>query len=183
MINGGGKSASFDNGESVVLPFLRYRGIATIGQFCFTTDRDDNVGSLTTVAESLRPEILSESLSSQETFRKLESAVRLKSDSVTITFLTEPAPVQNLDSARSHATILGLDWAFLDSEAADAALNLIQPETAIFTNYASRYARLDRLTGLRKRFPQIRIISVLESGAVEIQVNGDRYSIWTAVQN
>ncbi|MGB5107982.1 MAG: ComEC/Rec2 family competence protein [Candidatus Zixiibacteriota bacterium] len=183
LINGGGKNLSFDYGESVVLPFLLYRGINSVGQFCYTTERDDNIGALATVAETLEPGNSADSLSSIQRFRRLDPIVRLQSDSVRIVLLTELVSVQNLDSAKAPADILGLDWSYLDAEAADEALDLFQPETVIVTNYSSRYARLDRLTGLRKKYPLIKIISVIESGAVEIQVNRDRYALRTAIKN
>ena len=177
LINGGGKNEAFDYGESVVLPFLRYRGIGAVSQFCYTTERSENLGSLESVATALDPKF------SDTLFHQVGPAVSLQSDAVRTLFLTEPVAVQELDTAKTAARILALDWSFLDNESAESALKLFQPETVIFTNYVSRYARRDRLTQLREKYPLIRIISVLESGAVEIQVNRGSYEVTTAVNN
>ena len=60
---------------------------------------------------------------------------------------------------------------------------MFRPETVVFTNYVSRYSKTDDVVALRNKFPTIRIISVLESGAVEFEVNGNTISIWTSANN
>ncbi len=180
LINGGGKSQYFDNGESVVLPFLRFRGIETIGEICRTTEREGNSESLATIAESLDLQKRSKLATARDSFRSLDPVVRFQIDSVTFLFLTESVSVQNLNTSRKDATVLGLDWSFLAKKSAEEVIEMFRPETVVFTNYVSRYSKIDYVVALRNKFPTIRIISVLESGAVEFEVNKNNVSIWTS---
>ncbi len=183
LINGGGKSQYFDNGESVVLPFLRFRGIQTVSEICQTTEREGNTESLTTIAESLDSRKRSKLTIAQDSFRSLNPVVRFQIDSVNFLFLTESVSVQSLNISRRDATILGLDWSFLANKSAEAAIAMFRPETVVFTNYVNRYSKTDYLVTLRNKFPTIRIVSVLESGSVEFVVGQNNISIWTSANN
>lgn len=183
LINGGGRSQFFDAGESVVLPFLQYRGINAIGEICRTTERDGNLQSLVGIAETIGFGTAGEAPPKEDCFQSLDAIIRLKIDSVSLVFLTEPIAVRNLNSGDGSATILGLDWTFLTNDFADTLIEMFQPETVIFTNYYNRYARRDKLDALRTRFPEIRIVSVLEIGAIEIPVSRNQYLLTSAANN
>ncbi len=183
LINGGGKSQFVDNGESVVLPFLRYRGIGAISEIRRTTEREGNMQSLTTIAEALDLRKRSGLTAARDRITSLEPTIRIQLDSIALIFLTEPVPVQTLNSSQRNATVLGLDWSFLVNKSAEAAIEMFRPETVVFTNYLNPYAGLDKLDALRNRYPAIRIISVLESGAVQIRINHNAIRLWTSANN
>ncbi len=180
LINGGGKNQYFDNGESVVLPFLRYRGIETISEICRTTEQEGNNESLATIADSFALRTPSEPAIVRDSFRSLNPVLRFRVDSVSFLFLTEAVPVQSLNTGSGDATVLGLDWSFLANKSAEEVIALFRPETVVITNYVSRYSKTADVVALRNRFPAIRIISVIESGAVEFVVNQNNVSIWTS---
>lgn len=182
LINGGGRSRFFDNGESVVLPFLRYRGINTVSEICWTTKREDNIQSLATVGEAVGAEEESNLTSIEESLIPLNPSVQFQLDSLCIVFLTEAVSVQNLNSRRCDAAILGLSWSFLVNNSAEQVIKLFQPKAVVFTDYPSRYAQRDKLVALRNKYPQIRILAVLESGAVEIMFNQNRIILTTAAE-
>ncbi len=84
LINGGGKSQYFDNAESVVLPFLRFRGIGTIGEICRTTEREGNIESLVTIAESLDLRNRSKSAIAKDSFQVSRSGRSLPNQTVLV---------------------------------------------------------------------------------------------------
>lgn len=182
LINGGGKSQFFDNGESVVLPFLRFRGIGAISEICWTTEREGNLQSLSTVCEAIRSSGQSHSNSIGGSFKSLNPAIRYQLDSLSLVFVTENVAVQSLNTSFQRANILGLSWFLLVNNSAEQVIELFQPETVVFTDYPTRYAQRDKLVALRNKYPQIKILSVLETGAVEITVNQGRASIMSAAE-
>ena len=182
QINGGGKSRFFDNGESVVLPFLRFRGIGSISEVCWTSLREGNLQSLATIREATRSHDHSISAALGDSLKYLNPAIQLQWDSLCLVFVTETVAVQSLNRSRCNANILGLTWSFLANNSAEQIIELFQPETVVFTDYSSRYAQRDKLVALRNKYPQIKILSVLESGAVEILVDHGRVSIRTAAE-
>lgn len=177
LINGGGASDAYDNGEGVVLPFLRFRGIGRISEMVYTTEREGNLRSLKTVAEALS------SGGTPANLRSSDPVVRLDFDSLTILLLTEVVAVQNLNIPAGRIAVLCMDWGYLGSDLGESAIRLFHPETIVFTNYTSRYARTDQLALWRAKYPQTRLLAVLEAGAIELAVTKGQVSVWTTANN
>ena len=177
LINGGGASEAFDNGEGVVLPFLRFRGINTVGELVYTTEREGNLRSLKTVADVVRAREDSVGL------RRSDPVIRIDCDSLSILFLTEVVPVQNLNITDSRVAVLGLDWGYLGEASGGKVMEMFHPETVVFTNYTSRFARTEGLALWRAKYPETRTVAVLEGGAVELEIKRGHVHVWTTANN
>ncbi len=179
LVNGGGKNAYFDNGESVVLPFLRYRGIQSIREVYHTTESENNLASLVTICEATDFQRAPDTLVGGICSTHLDAAVRLESDGIVCLFLTERMAVQQLSSVGDTVALLGLDWSYLTNGSVESILELFHPEAIIFTNYVNRYASVTGINELRTKYPQVNFLSTLESGAIEVTIDHGHYSLWT----
>lgn len=170
LVNGGGKSQSFDRGEATVLPFLRSKGVNHLDRILATTAEEGNIQSLLSVLVGLEDNHYDAGIDSEQvqsltrTIERSERSLLFRIGGVDFAVLTTAVP--DLHSLPPKLDIVGVEWGQLGSGEVVKLLDSIQVGTVVVTDYPQRYSRTDRLEELRKRFPRTRIYSVLESGGI-----------------
>ncbi len=170
LINGGGQDRAYDAGESIVLPYLRFRGIHSLERVLLTTAEQQNEASIKSVIDGL----------SRRTNRMGPSPqwadpnVRLRTDSVAVLLITQPVSVQILNSLEEPINVLGLDWRLLDIPQTSELIDRCRPRTVLILNYFRRYGGLEALSEFRSRHPGVTVYSTRESGALELIIENHR---------
>lgn len=121
LINGGGKSRFFDNGESVVsaIPTISRHWIHQRSLLDISARRKSPV--LGTIREATRSHDHSISDTHGDSLKYLNPAIQLQWDSLCLVFVTEAADVESLNTSLCNANILGLTWSFLANNSAEAS--------------------------------------------------------------
>ncbi len=183
LINGGGSAAGFDRGEMVVLPYLRYRGIDRIDTLILTSRTVDNCNSARTVLEAVQPQDSLRWTGWLDPTAPESGNFAITIDSVRIAFVTDRSAVQESNRALQSVEILAVDWKLLGEAELDRLIGSFHPGTIVVVNYYSRYANRGPLEQLRSRYPQIKIWSVQEIGALRIDIESGRYRVSAAAHS
>ncbi len=181
LINGGGSLRSFDRGESVVLPYLRHRGIRALDKILVTDTSTANLISVRTVVEGLHE--LPASGNPRSDSLPLPGAdqitpfCKLKIAGTGLALLLGNGAVQSLGSKVQKCDILIIGWQFADTTQLQRLVPMFQPETIIVATYPSRYAKPSLLGDLRARFPGVAIHSTRDEGAITVRISEDSYHV------
>ncbi len=181
LINGGGVYRSFDRGESVVLPYLRYRGISAIDRYLTTDCGPANQQSLKSVILGLQPPLTRryepDPNSTGGSIDTLSPFSFLHINQTEIALLLDPGSVHDLSNLVHEVALLVITHDYADEERLGRLVELFHPETVVISTYASRYRKRDQLDHLRSVFPDIAIYSVRDQGAITIQIQDKGYEV------
>ncbi len=170
LINGGGQDRAYDAGESIVLPYLRFRGVRSLERVLLTTEEHRNRASV----HSVLTELSRRNETNAPTPQWADPIVRLRTDSVTLLLITQPVSVQNLYSVDEPISVLGLDWRLLDIPQTSELIDRCRPRTVLILNYFRRYGGLEALSEFSSRHPGVTVYSTREDGALELIIENHR---------
>ncbi|MFH2057106.1 MAG: ComEC/Rec2 family competence protein [bacterium] len=169
LINGGEAFASFDRGQSVVVPFLLAQGTQQLDRVVATNNRPENLQSLRSVFAGLAPAWQTE-VDTSIPIREVAPQTLLQFDSLKVLLLFDYSSVQSLNNLPGRADLIACDWAFLVNGDLAILSERLNCNKIILSSYPNRYQSVDLLEESRAARPDISLWSTLESGGIVLNL-------------
>ncbi len=189
LINGGGANQSVNLGEVTVLPFLLAKGVSHLDSVFSTTTQSGNMRSLLSAmagVEQSTPSAVDDSAYLESLTGRIEpidSSTIFSYRASNFLLLAGSTPVQNLNNLPPTINVVAADWRYLKQDGFAVFLKSFHVETVILTTYPTLYTSKEPLRRLREEFPNLPILSVLESGGITLQLAADGFRVLAPANN